>query len=85
MKDAILRLARHRFQRAREALRDARLLLAEGSLTGAINRFYYAAFYAARALLAIRLWSRFEVVEMNTHRGQKAPEHLGGDRWGYWG
>ncbi len=54
MKDAILRLARHRLERASEALRDGRLLLAQGSLTSAVNRFYYAAFYAARALLATR-------------------------------
>ena len=54
MKDAVLRLARHRIERAREALKDGQLLLAQGSLTSAINRFYYAAFYGARALLATR-------------------------------
>ena len=30
------------------------MLLAQGSLNSAANRFYYAAFYAARALLATR-------------------------------
>jgi uncharacterized protein (UPF0332 family) len=29
-------------------------LLAAGGLMGAVNRYYYAAFYAARALLALR-------------------------------
>ena len=54
MKDAVLRLVRHRLERAREALKDGQLLLAQGSLTSAINRFYYAACYGARALLATR-------------------------------
>ena len=45
-------LARHRMSRAREALRDADLLAAQQSAAGAVNRYYYAAFHAARALLA---------------------------------
>lgn len=34
--------------------KKADLLLTAGSLRGAMNRLYYAAFYAARALLAMR-------------------------------
>jgi uncharacterized protein (UPF0332 family) len=45
-------LARHRLARARIALEEADLLLAEDRLSGALNRVYYAAFYAARAALA---------------------------------
>ncbi len=45
-------LARHRLTRAHEALADGDFLLARGSLSGAVCRLYYAAFYAARALLA---------------------------------
>ena len=49
-----LDLALHRLSRAREALRDGDLLLKGGSLTGAMSRLYYAAFYAARAVLTTR-------------------------------
>jgi uncharacterized protein (UPF0332 family) len=47
-------LARHRLGRAREALAEGEHLLSANSPMGAVNRFYYAAFHAARALLAIR-------------------------------
>lgn len=47
-------LARHRLARAREALAEGEQLLRSGASTGAINRFYYAAFHAARSLLALR-------------------------------
>lgn len=47
-------LARHRLARARDALVEARTLVEAGRFGGAINRVYYAAFHAARALLATR-------------------------------
>jgi len=47
-------LARHRLARAREALAEGEFLLAKGALMGAVNRFYYGAFHAARSLLATR-------------------------------
>ncbi len=47
-------LARHRLARAREALAEGEQLLQSGAAPGAINRFYYAAFHAARSLLALR-------------------------------
>jgi len=47
-------LARHRIERARAALAEGDLLFAQTSWSGAINRYYYAAFHAARALLATR-------------------------------
>jgi uncharacterized protein (UPF0332 family) len=47
-------LARHRLGRAREALGEGDALLGGGAPRGAVNRFYYAALQAARALLAIR-------------------------------
>jgi uncharacterized protein (UPF0332 family) len=40
--------------RARETFKDGLVLLKEGSCNGAIGRFYYAAFHAARALLATK-------------------------------
>jgi len=47
-------LAQHRMTRTRAALREADLLLEQRHFNGALNRVYYAAFYAARALLATR-------------------------------
>ncbi len=47
-------LARHRLARARDALAEGEHLLANSAPMGAVNRFYYGAFYAARALLATR-------------------------------
>jgi len=47
-------LARHRLSRAHEALADADLLMAASRWNGALNRLYYAAFYAARATLALK-------------------------------
>lgn len=40
--------------RARETLTEAETLLRAERFTGAVNRFYYAAFHATRALLATR-------------------------------
>jgi uncharacterized protein (UPF0332 family) len=48
------KLARHRLSRAKGAFSEGDHLLNAAALTGAVNRFYYAAFYAARALLATR-------------------------------
>ncbi len=47
-------LATARMAKAEDALRDGVFLLEKGSWSAAINRFYYASFYAARALLATR-------------------------------
>jgi len=42
-------LARHRLQRARETLHEGDLLREADAQDGAVNRYYYAAFYAARS------------------------------------
>ena len=47
-------MARHRLRLAHETLQEADVLLAASRWRGAVNRLYYAAFYAARALLALR-------------------------------
>jgi len=47
-------LASHRLARAREALAEADLLISAKRWNGALNRLYYALFYAARALLALK-------------------------------
>lgn len=43
-----------RMKKAEETLRDANILHGAGSYFGAVNRIYYAAFYAAWALLAAK-------------------------------
>jgi uncharacterized protein (UPF0332 family) len=50
---ASVALARHRLSRANAALKEADILIAQDQFSGALNRLYYAAFYAARALLAL--------------------------------
>ena len=47
-------LASHRLMRAREPLAEADLLVSPNRWNGALNRAYYAAFYAARARLALK-------------------------------
>ena len=54
MKPEVEAPARHRLGRAGEALDEGEHLWAIGAFAGAVNRFYYAAFHAARSLLAIR-------------------------------
>jgi uncharacterized protein (UPF0332 family) len=54
VKPELAALARHRLAQAHETLAEAEQLLASQALRGAVNRLYYAAFYAARALLALR-------------------------------
>lgn len=47
-------LSRWRLEKAEQTFREGKQLLEAGSCNGAINRFYYAAFHAARALLATK-------------------------------
>ena len=54
MKPELERLARHRLGRAKAAFSEGEHLLKAKAFMGAVNRYYYAAFYAARALLAVR-------------------------------
>jgi len=44
-------LIKYRLEQAEETLKDAKILLKEGSLRGVVNRAYYAMFYAVLALL----------------------------------
>ncbi|MBI2067603.1 MAG: HEPN domain-containing protein [Deltaproteobacteria bacterium] len=45
------KLAHYRMNQSEEALRSAKALLDMSDYRGAINRFYYSAFYATQALL----------------------------------
>ena len=47
-------LSRHRMERAEAACKEGDLLADQAASRGAVNRYYYAAFHAARALLATR-------------------------------
>lgn len=55
--------------RARGTFQEGVALLEKGFCTGAVNRFYYAAFYAARALLATK------ELDSSKHRGVIALFH----------
>jgi len=44
-------IIRYRLERAREALKEARLLADGGLWNASVNRLYYACFYAVSALL----------------------------------
>jgi uncharacterized protein (UPF0332 family) len=54
VKPELEKLARHRLGRAKEAFVEGEHLLTKSAFMGAVNRFYYAAFHAARSLLALR-------------------------------
>ena len=47
-------IARLRMENARQTLADARLLQEKGSVRSALNRAYYAMFYAASALAIVK-------------------------------
>jgi uncharacterized protein (UPF0332 family) len=52
--DNIQVLVRSRLEQADDALNAARILLEQHSVRAAVNRAYYAMFYAVLALLALR-------------------------------
>jgi uncharacterized protein (UPF0332 family) len=54
VKPELEKLAHHRLGRAKEAFAEGEHLLTKSAFMDAVNRFYYAAFYAARSLLALR-------------------------------
>ena len=51
MKTEDVQYIRYRLSRADESISEARVLLDNGHLHGAVNRLYYAGFYAVSALL----------------------------------
>ena len=54
MSDNLKALINYRLQEAHDSLDEAALLLASDRPRGALNRAYYAMFYATLALLAIK-------------------------------
>lgn len=63
MDDAREQAVRARMDQAHETLKEAEVLFEQGFLRGAINRSYYAMFYAVLALAA----SRDVVISKHTH------------------
>ena len=59
-------LVRYRMERADETMEEVRLLSGHGHYNAAVNRLYYACYYAAEALL---LHNHFEA---STHSGVKS-------------
>lgn len=51
---SLIELLKYRIEQANESLQDAQTLFAANSLRGAINRAYYAMFYAVLALIATK-------------------------------
>jgi len=54
MREEIAALVRYRLTEARESLEEAGVLARESRWRGAMNRVYYAMFYGALALLAVK-------------------------------
>lgn len=53
----VIQLARYRIQQAKDTLKEAEILAGEQSWRGAINRAYYAMFYAVLALTVVKGFS----------------------------
>jgi hypothetical protein len=56
--EQLAELVRYRMDQAYETLREAEILLGESALRGAVNRAYYAMFYALLDLLATKQFPR---------------------------
>ncbi len=54
MKKEIDSIVKYRIQEALDSVEEAEILLRESKSRGAMNRIYYAMFYAANALLAFK-------------------------------
>lgn len=59
-----MELSRWRLEKAHSTFLEGEKLLEIASYSGAINRFYYAAFHAARALLAQDSWIHQNIVAL---------------------
>ncbi|MEA2063520.1 MAG: HEPN domain-containing protein [Gemmatimonadota bacterium] len=69
MKEMFLDLAKYRVQRAFETKADAAILLKSDKLAEAVNRIYYANFYAVKGLLATKMQdsSKHQIVLQTFH------------------
>lgn len=53
MESSMIQLSKYRFQRAKEVLEDAKILMEKKSFASSVNRSYYAIFHALRAVTAL--------------------------------
>ncbi len=53
MESSMKQLSQYRFQRAKEVLEDAKILMDKKSFSSSVNRSYYAIFHALRAVTAL--------------------------------
>lgn len=53
MESSMMQLSKYRFQRAKEVLNDAKILMEQKSFSSSVNRSYYAIFHALRAVTAL--------------------------------
>lgn len=53
MESSVIELSKYRFERAKEAFADAKVLLEQKSFASSVNRSYYAIFHALRAVTAL--------------------------------
>lgn len=69
MKEMFLDLAKYRIQRAFEIKKDVEILLKGNNLADAVNRIYYANFYAVKSLLATKMQdsSKHQIVLQTFH------------------
>jgi len=51
LKNELADLIKYRLEKSKETLQDARVLFEKASLSSAVNRIYYAMFYAVSGLL----------------------------------
>ena len=53
MDGSLIELSKYRFQRAKEIIKDAKLLISDKSFSSSVNRSYYVIFHALRAITAL--------------------------------
>ena len=53
MDGSLIELSKYRFQRSKEIIKDAKLLIGDKSFSSSVNRSYYAIFHALRAITAL--------------------------------
>mgnify|MGYP002744523753 FL=1 len=53
MDSSLIELSKYRFQRSKEIIGDAKLLISDKSFSSSVNRSYYAIFHALRAITAL--------------------------------
>ena len=61
MDGSLTELSKYRFQRSKEIIKDAKLLISDKSFSSSVNRSYYAIFHALRAITALDVMDLIQV------------------------